>query len=515
MGKVAVFCTKPTLYANNGYSFAFGFYKYLSTIHDIIVVVPHALPFLHEQIIHINNHLAVHTVVPSEEFYFNHNCSIADFEYDFATVAHTDSLLVNKVFEIVGESQIIICDSFLWCPFAKAVFPEKKIILRSLDVQFDQLEQVYASVPLGDAEKQRDRDRYKDLVISLERKAYSVADCALVLTESDADRLSELYQIPRERFSILPICIENIEMYKGFSPIHSGGASKPLDIVFIGYLLDDPWGIVNAITRVAATIPNVTFHIVGKYNGSINEKNIILYGAVDEEKKREIILSCDCALNLSVQTYGMNVKMLDYMLLGCPIIATDKGTRGYHMEKNIHYFPCEMETLALAIQSFMELSVESRALLAHNAYELLFEDHSYGKYWPSVISTIGTPLPDLQDSNRINLSGKNVLVFGCGKESRTALNFIRDKGGSCIGFTDNKETLFGTLHLGHPVHAPVEALLKVKNDKDCFLLIATSTPRFLKEIYTQASNILCETKKIFVYFQNRFNPPEIDYGKLL
>jgi glycosyltransferase involved in cell wall biosynthesis len=89
---------------------------------------------------------------------------------------------------------------------------------------------------------------------------------------------------------------------------------------------------VNEIVNIAKQVRDVYFIIVGgvcdDFSGRDLPKNIGLMGMVDDEEKDVILSLVDCALNPMMTGSGTNMKMLDYLAAGLPVISTVVGARG-------------------------------------------------------------------------------------------------------------------------------------------------------------------------------------------
>ena len=89
---------------------------------------------------------------------------------------------------------------------------------------------------------------------------------------------------------------------------------------------------VSEIVRVARFCPNYYFIIAGDVctaaSKMIRTNNIILVGKINEKTREHMYALADVALNPMFSGSGANVKMIDYMAAGIPIISTKFGARG-------------------------------------------------------------------------------------------------------------------------------------------------------------------------------------------
>ena len=98
--------------------------------------------------------------------------------------------------------------------------------------------------------------------------------------------------------------------------------------------------------EVGITLSDISYFIGTKRknmqkNISLNEtilpyllpKNIIFFGRVDNEKYRKLLYASDIAINPVKHGSGINIKMLDYMAVGLPVVTTKQGARGLFLDK--------------------------------------------------------------------------------------------------------------------------------------------------------------------------------------
>jgi glycosyltransferase involved in cell wall biosynthesis len=87
------------------------------------------------------------------------------------------------------------------------------------------------------------------------------------------------------------------------------------------------------IARVLAPkCPNVLFVVAGGVGqvlaGEAIAKNVLVTGEVDDNRRDDLLLAADFALNPMAAGSGTNIKMFDYMAAGLPILTTEVGARG-------------------------------------------------------------------------------------------------------------------------------------------------------------------------------------------
>jgi len=123
------------------------------------------------------------------------------------------------------------------------------------------------------------------------------------------------------------------------------GISDHTTILFVG-----SWHPPNLealefiVEKLAKKRKDCLFFIVGSINDYFKQqynqrknypKNVLAFGVVNELEKIEIYKASDIAINPMISGSGTNLKMLDYMASGIPVISTPIGARGLEIENNV------------------------------------------------------------------------------------------------------------------------------------------------------------------------------------
>lgn len=83
---------------------------------------------------------------------------------------------------------------------------------------------------------------------------------------------------------------------------------------------------------LAPGCPDIEFHVIGSVCsaiGSQEQKNVKLWGLLDEADKAAVMQSCAIAINPMMEGSGSNVKLADYLGNGLYVVTTEFGQRGY------------------------------------------------------------------------------------------------------------------------------------------------------------------------------------------
>ena len=169
--------------------------------------------------------------------------------------------------------------------------------------------------------------RAADFIADLERALVTHAACVFATSEDDRDLLAADFAIPRERIVLVP---------NGFEPAPDGALEamrrEPRQVLFIGSA--HPPNIEAArfiVERLAVALPDVSFRIAGaggdRLGGDV-PGNVRRLGIVDDAARRREFARCTVAINPMFSGSGTNLKALDYLAAGAPMLATPVGARG-------------------------------------------------------------------------------------------------------------------------------------------------------------------------------------------
>ena len=116
-------------------------------------------------------------------------------------------------------------------------------------------------------------------------------------------------------------------------------------------------------------------------------KNVGLAYLITDEEKRELFRVADIAINPMMSGSGTNLKMLDYMAAGLPVISTTVGARGINIQNRVHAIICNIEAFPDEISHLIENPDVSDAL-SLNGRNLTKDQYDWKKIAGSMITSI-------------------------------------------------------------------------------------------------------------------------------
>jgi glycosyltransferase involved in cell wall biosynthesis len=184
------------------------------------------------------------------------------------------------------------------------------------------------------------------LVRQAEQRLLEVTDLVLYCSDDDLAALREL--APNAHFAA-------VHVPNGSTPfaVPLRCLSDSPSAVFVGSGHPPNREAAEFIARtVAPQLPDVRFDIVG---GCLPEgeypPNVRRHGAVDDATKERVLADAWLALNPMRSGGGSNVKVLDYLARGLPVLSTSFGMRGIAAEPGREYLEAPPERFAEAIRT--------------------------------------------------------------------------------------------------------------------------------------------------------------------
>jgi glycosyltransferase involved in cell wall biosynthesis len=175
-------------------------------------------------------------------------------------------------------------------------------------------------------------------VVEVECELCLAADLVLACSHEDRAAFARLYGVPHERIRVVPngTFTERLkpatESERTVVRQNLGFGDRPVAL-FIG---SDYAPNVEAARYIADELAPRLSHIIFVVAGSVGDRlvdaqcpsNLLLTGLIHEGQKRDWLHAADIAINPMFGGSGTNIKMLDYMAAGLPIVATPVGARG-------------------------------------------------------------------------------------------------------------------------------------------------------------------------------------------
>jgi len=263
----------------------------------------------------------------------------------------------QKIHCLAQESDILIASHPWFFPFIKN-YENKILIYDSHNCEYLLKKEVLTKMLLGKV--------LLAIIKKIEKNACRKSDLIFACSEENKKSYIELFNVPESKIKVLPNSVDTNEI-KPVSKQEKVKAKKILGIndsktiLFVGtYYGPNNEGFDFILTKLVAYLKDFIFLIVGNVNlyfydvyGKKTQipHNLKMFGKVSHQKYNEILAASDIAINPMFSGSGINIKMLDYMAAGIPIISTKIGARGLRISHNdmviceTHEFIKEISTL--------------------------------------------------------------------------------------------------------------------------------------------------------------------------
>lgn len=182
---------------------------------------------------------------------------------------------------------------------------------------------------------------YKDIITSrvraIEEEACRKSDLILVCSEKEKDDLLNLYDVACNKICLIPNGAESnlslIEKDRVAAKRKMGIPEDKTTLFFIGsYYNPNIEAARFIIQNLAPQLKEPLFLLAGGVTQAFDHKglppNVRTFGKVSEDELSELLSASDIAINPMFSGSGINIKMLDYMAYGLPVVTTECGARG-------------------------------------------------------------------------------------------------------------------------------------------------------------------------------------------
>jgi hypothetical protein len=255
---------------------------------------------------------------------------------------------VKRLKELVVASDIIIFEGPWQHPLVKDLLDNKLIIYDAHNVEY----------------LLRRGNKYAEDCKKIEGDLLKCSFLILSVAKKDITNFVEIYGTELSKFRHAPLGIS--------VPRKQWEGKLSNSIVFIGSLYSPNNDALNRIIELADHYPAFTFEIIGSVRPTKGSKlkNIVYHGVVDENRKDEIMSRCFLALNPVTEGSGRNLKMVDYLAHGLPVMSTPIGVRGFEdfsitdsiIVSELGQFGSKIEKLSEDREMVEQMSKNSRVL---------------------------------------------------------------------------------------------------------------------------------------------------------
>jgi FkbM family methyltransferase len=287
-----------------------------------------------------------------------------------------------------GAAGVILADPYMY-PVVNAANSGVPIVYDAYNCEFVLKSQMLPDTPAG--------KRLLEEVRHSEAGASQHSALVLSVSAEDSQNLQTLYGTPPEIFAMVhngvdlprvpftPIEVRQRNRERWLDALHRRGAGRGLTSLatFIG-----SWHLPNneaalSIVEIARGLPEVGFLLVGSHTGSLRHipllPNVFLMGEVSDAVKTTVLETVDVALAPLMTGSGTNLKVVEYLAAGIPVVSTPVGMRGLHVPQECVRV-ASIETFGAAIRRELAEADTAlgRTIIGRRVVELAYDWHEVG-----------------------------------------------------------------------------------------------------------------------------------------
>jgi glycosyltransferase involved in cell wall biosynthesis len=225
------------------------------------------------------------------------------------------------------KADVIIC-SHPWASLSIEKKDGQFFIYDAHNCEYSLMSQILGKHPL----KQFVLKRVK----KIEAAACKKSDLILACSENEKKDFINLYNVDTDKIAIIPngalLAKEEEEIKINYRNNLSIQSDDKI-IIFLGaYYKPNIDAARFIIENIAIRLKELKFLIAGTAADNFKTKqipsNVHLLGRIPDEQLSSLLRMCNIAINPMFSGSGVNIKMLDYMACGLPIVTTECGARG-------------------------------------------------------------------------------------------------------------------------------------------------------------------------------------------
>ncbi|AAM04600.1 glycosyltransferase [Methanosarcina acetivorans C2A] len=309
--------------------------------------------------------------------------------YDVAMIDFVDysKEYVGKIKELAVDSDIVVFSHpYLW-PLNKFINKNKKVIYEAHNLEY-LLKKDYVK-----------DSGYITKIYDTEKEASLKSDLILCTSEEDKQNLIEVYGANPEKILVTPNGVDTTKIHfikneERKKQKELTGLSDFTTIIFVGSWHPPNLEALKFITDKLCRInTKYKFLVVGSVKDYYLDeygklpRSVLSFGTVDEDEKYEIYKLADIAINPMFSGSGTNLKMLDYMSAGIPVVSTSVGARGLDTENEVHALICPAEEFQEKI-SVLLVNEELQQRLKISARNLVERKYSWEIIAQSIVDKL-------------------------------------------------------------------------------------------------------------------------------
>lgn len=244
--------------------------------------------------------------------------------------------LREKLDRLEESSTIIFESPFMGYAVSKSIgFPANSLKIYDAHNVEAQYWQPYLQGPL--------KRRLLKKVRKVEQHVADISDYIFVTSNEEGKIFENEYSVDKEKLVLVPNGVDttsirplNAEQKNAYR--EKLGLAYSKYVVFVGSRVKANIDAATwIIDKLAPSMPDTCFIIIGSVCSNLlgRNDNVKCMGVLTTEQKNFLMAASDIAINPVTSGAGTNVKMLEYLAVGLPVVTTDIGARGLSFNNGV------------------------------------------------------------------------------------------------------------------------------------------------------------------------------------
>lgn len=312
-----------------------------------------------------------------------------------------DKRMENAVKSHASNSDIVVASHPYMYPVIKKYTENKFLIYEALNVEY-----VLKKAILGKGLFKRFLYTH---VKRIEWEVINESDLIFTVSDIDRSKMAEVYNVTGSKIYLSPngVDISAFKVLYENNNLVKEKVKKQHIAIFLGSAHPpNVEAVMNIIDVIAPRMKDIYFLICGSICWLFGKKkvgkNVGLISSVSEEEKLELYRISDVGLNPMQSGSGTNIKMLDYMAAGLPVIATPVGARGLDIENYEDALICDVSEFPEKIREVLD-NRELYNKLSYNGRRLVEEKYDWEKIAEGMAKILEEKIEERGDIGNPNL----------------------------------------------------------------------------------------------------------------
>ncbi len=233
-----------------------------------------------------------------------------------------------------------------------------------------------------------------------ERRACQNSDLVSACSPADAEAFVAEYAIPPEKILLAPNGVDLASVtYHPFAERYAH--TSPFTVLFLGSWHEPNIEAALFVSEIARRLPAVHFQLLGSVCDYFRvfhlplPPNVTPLGVLDDRAKDLALSRAHLALNPMEMGSGTNLKILDYMAAGIPVLSTPFGARGLNLVPGEHLLVAPLIEFPRIIDQLSTCPAPQLASITARARAVVEREYSWEAIARSLASALQARIPAL------------------------------------------------------------------------------------------------------------------------